>query len=323
MHLVKNWEGRSMSMPIRSLRELADAARSLKQKSRIAVVAANDAHTIEAAVNAQQAGIAEVILIGNEALVRERLEERAVAAPDYRIVPADSIEASLAAAVALVHSGEANVLMKGHLETSEFIRTILKQENGLRRGDLLSVAGFYEVPSYHKLFVVSDQAINTYPDCHAKKAIIENAVPLLHAFGVELPKVAVLAAIEKLNPKMRETVDAHELKTLWQKGRIPGCIVDGPLSLDIATSSDAAKIKGYESEVAGDADLLIVPDLVCGNVFAKSLTGFAGGITAGIVVGAKVPVVLTPRSAGASDKFFSIALAAYTARSETGCDYEQ
>jgi phosphotransacetylase len=301
-------------MSIGSFKELAEAVRAQEKKSRIAVVAADDAHTVEAVVNAQREGLVEAILIGDEQLIEKRLSEQGADKDDYRIVGAPDVEGGLAEAIRMIHSGEATVLMKGHLETSDFMRAILNRDNDLRKGSLLSVAGFYEVNSYHKLFAVSDQAINTYPDLDAKRAILENAVSLLHAFGIARPKVAVLAAIEKLNPKMRETVDADALKTMNHEGVITGCVVDGPLSLDIATDKKAAQIKGYESEVAGDADLLLVPDLVCGNVFVKALTGFAGAITAGTVVGAKVPVVLTPRSAEASDKFYSIALAAYTAQ---------
>jgi phosphotransacetylase len=301
-------------MPIHSFEELADVVRAQEKKSRIAVVAADDTHTVEAVTNAQNEGIVEAVLVGEEGLIKQRLAELGCDEKDYHIVDAPTIPESLAKAVELVHSGDANVLMKGHLETGDFMRAILNKDNDLRKGSLLSVAGFYEVASYHKLFVLTDQAINTYPDLDAKRSILENAVGLMHAFGVELPKVAVLAAIEKLNPKMKETVDADALKTMNKEGEITGCIVDGPLSLDIATSREAAEIKGYVSEVAGDADLLLVPDLVCGNVFAKSLTGFAGATTAGTVVGAKVPVVLTPRSAEASDKFYSIALAALTAQ---------
>jgi phosphotransacetylase len=299
---------------IQSFEELAKVVQAQERKSRVAVVAADDSHTVEAVVNAQREGLIEAILIGDEALILQRLAEQGVAAEDYRIMAADSIEASLDTAVKIIHSGEANVLMKGHLETGDFMRAILNRDNDLRRGSLLSVAGFYEVNSYHKLFAVSDQAINTYPDLDQKKAILENAIGLLHAFGIEYPKVAVLTAVEKLNPKMKETVDADALKTMNKEGLITGCVVDGPLSLDIATDANAAQIKGYVSEVAGDADLMIVPDLVCGNVFVKTLTGFAGATTAGTVVGAKVPVVLTPRSAEASDKFYSIALAAFTAQ---------
>jgi phosphotransacetylase len=300
-------------MTIRSFAELAAAVRGRERRSRIAVVCADDAHTVEAVVGAQEAGLVEAVLIGDAVLIRQRLEDQGADSADYQIVDASSVDASLDSAVGMIHSQAADVLMKGHLETGDFMRTILDRRNNLRQSKLLSVAGFYEMDGYHKLLAVSDQAINTYPDLDDKRAILENAVGLLHAFGIEQPKVAVLAAVEKLNPKMRETVDADALRTMSLEGLIDGCVVDGPLSLDIATDKGAAAIKGYESEVAGDADLLIVPDLVCGNVFVKALTGFAGATTAGTVVGAKVPVVLTPRSAEPSDKFFSIALAAYTA----------
>jgi phosphotransacetylase len=299
-------------MTIRSFKELAAAVRSREKKSRVAVVCADDVHTVEAVADAQKAGLVEAVLIGDGTLIRQRLEDQGADVADYQIVDAASVGASLASAVELIHTQAADVLMKGHLETGDFMRAILDKHNNLRQGKLLSVAGLYEMKKYHKLLAISDQAINTYPNLDDKRAILENAVGLLHAFGIERPKVAVLAAVEKLNPKMREAVDADALRTMNLEGAIDGCVVDGPLSLDIATDKGAAAIKGYESEVAGDADLLIVPDLVCGNVFVKALTGFAGATTAGTVVGAKVPVVLTPRSAEPSDKFFSIALAAYT-----------
>ncbi len=303
-------------MSITNFAELADAVRTDANKSRIAVVAADDSHTVEAVVHAQKEGLVEAILIGEQALIEQRLDELNENAADFTIVNADSIEQSLEKAVAAIHAGEANVLMKGHLETGDFMRAILKKENNLRKGALLSVAGFYELDRYPKLLAVTDQAINTYPDLDGKKAILENAVDLLHSVGFENPKVAVLAAVEKVNPKMQETIDADALKQMNAKGEITGCVVDGPLSLDIAISKEAAEIKGYKSEVAGDADLLVVPDLVCGNVFVKALTELAGATTAGTVVGAKVPVVLTPRSAQASDKFYSIALAAYSAKAK-------
>ncbi|MDR1359269.1 MAG: hypothetical protein LBJ48_07985 [Coriobacteriales bacterium] len=301
-------------MPISSFAELASAVQANEKKSRIAVVAADDLHTVEAVVNAQNEGLVEALLIGDALLIEQRLDELGEDSEDFTIIGTASNDESLAQAVEIVNANEANVLMKGHLETGDFMRMILNRDNNLRKGSLLSVAGFYELERYHKLLAVTDQAINTYPDLDGKKAILENAVGLLNAFGMASPKVAVLAAVEKVNPKMKETVDAEALKQMNEDGEITGCVVDGPLSLDIATSKEAADIKGYASEVAGDADLLLVPDLVCGNVFVKALTGFAGATTAGTVVGAKVPVVLTPRSAEASDKFYSIALAAYTAQ---------
>jgi phosphotransacetylase len=301
-------------MSIQSFKELAEVVKANEIKSRVAVVAADDAHTVEAVTIAQKDGLIEAILIGDEEAIEAQLESQGSDPADFTIVGAPDLQGTLEAAVKLIHSGEANVLMKGHLETGDFMRAILTRDNNLRAGDLLSVAGFFELATYPKLLAISDMAVNTYPDLEGKKAILKNAVSLLNAFGIEEPKVAVLAAVEKLNPKMKETVEADALKTMNVEGEITGCIVDGPLSLDIATSKEAAEIKGYESAVAGDADLLIVPDLICGNVLAKSLTGFAGATTAGTVVGAKVPVVLTPRSAEASDKYYSIALAAYTAQ---------
>lgn len=301
-------------MQINSFKELAEAVKRHSNKSKVAVVAANDPHTIESVVTAQRDGMIEAILIGDAAKMRGHLEQQGANPSDYTMLSAESAEQALALAVEYINGGRANVLMKGQMETADFMRAILKRENGLRKGHLLSVTGLYELNGYHKLIAVSDQAINTYPDLNAKKGILENAVNLLHAFGNELPKVAVLAAVEKVNPKMKETLDADALRIMNRDGEITGCIVDGSLSFDIATSRDAASIKGYQSEVAGDADLLLVPDLVCGNVLVKALTGFAGATTAGVVVGASVPVVLTPRSAEAADKYYSLALAAYTAQ---------
>jgi phosphotransacetylase len=300
-------------MPIRTFAELATTVIANSKKSRVAVVNADDAHTVEAVTIAQKDGLIETILIGDQGIISKELTAQGENPADFNIVHAADTQTALATAVSLINSAEADVLMKGHLETADFMRAILNKENDLRAGDVLSVAGFYELATYHKLLAVTDQAINTYPDLDGKRAILENAVGLLNAFGISRPKVAVLAAVEKLNPKMKETVDADALKKLNLSGEITDCIVDGPLSFDIATSNEAADIKGYKSEVAGDADLLVVPDLVCGNVLVKALTGFAKAITAGTVLGAKVPVVLTPRSAEATDKYYSLALAAYTA----------
>jgi phosphotransacetylase len=312
---IKSRENRKESpLRISNFRELAQKTGRSSAKSRLAVVEANDPHTRESVVAAHREGIAEAVLIGKEARIKTCLEELGEDFRDYEILCSEDAGESLGAAIRLIHKGGADVLMKGQIETGEFMRAILNRENGLRKGQLLSVVGLFELERYHKILAVSDQAINTYPDLAGKKAILENAVGLLHALGIERPKTAVLAAVEKVNPKMKETVDADALKTMNRNGEIAGCIVDGPLSFDIATSGAAASVKGYESEVAGDADLLIVPDIVCGNVLVKALSGFAGATTAGAVVGAKVPIVLTPRSSEPSDKFYSIALAAYAAQ---------
>lgn len=205
--------------------------------------------------------------------------------------------------------------MKGKLETGQFMKAIVKKENGLLAGGLLSLVGLYEHSNYHKLLAVTDQGLNTYPDLNGKKNIVINAVKLMRSLGVDEPKVAVLAAVEKVNPKMPESVDGAELKKMNQEGEITNCIVEGPISFDLAIKQGAAAIKGYESPVAGDADILVVPDIAAGNILVKCMTDYAGAMTAGTILGAKVPVIVTSRSAEASDKYYSIALAAYAAAS--------
>lgn len=300
-------------MQIKSFKELASAAISMPRKTVVAVVEAHDAHTLEAIIAAKKDNMIEAMLIGNEAKIREILAAEGGNAEDFTIVATESLEDSLKAAVENINAGKATAIMKGKLETGQFMKAIVKKENGLLAGGLLSLIGLYEHSSYHKLLAVTDQGMNTYPDLNGKKNLILNAVGLLHALGVENPKVAVLASVEKVNPKMPETVDGDALKKMNQTGEIPGCIVEGPISFDLAVKKGAAAIKGYESPVAGDADLLLVPDITCGNVLVKCMTDYAGATTAGTILGAKVPVIVTSRSAEASDKYYSIALAAVAA----------
>jgi phosphate butyryltransferase len=286
----------------------------MKNKSRVAVVVAQDEHTLISIAKAKKDNLITPILIGNENEIKMILDGINESYSDYEIIKANHIEDCLKKAIELVHAGEADVIMKGKLDTRQLMKAIVNKENHLSKGRLISLIGFYETDKYHKLFAVSDMGINTYPDLKAKKDILINAVEVLHALGIENPKIAVLAAVEKVNPKMPETVDADELKKMNLSDEIKDCIVEGPISFDLATSKEAAEIKGYDSPVAGDADLLLVPDIVSGNILVKCLTGFAGAQTAGLVIGAKIPIILTSRSAEASDKYNSIALAAYIAK---------
>ncbi len=302
-------------MQIKSFKELASAAAAMPEKTVVAVVEAHDEHTLEAVINAKKDSIIDAMLIGNEAKIREILAKEGANADDYKIIATNGLEDSLATAVEKINAGEATAIMKGKLETGQFMKAIVNKQNGLLAGGLLSLIGLYEHPNYHKLLAVTDQGLNTYPDLNGKKNLITNAVKLLHAIGIEEPKVAVLAAVEKVNPKMPESVDGAELKKMNQAGEITGCIVEGPISFDLAVKQGAAAIKGYESPVAGDADLLVVPDIAAGNILVKCMTDYAGAMTAGTIVGAKVPVIVTSRSAEASDKYYSIALAAYSAAS--------
>jgi phosphotransacetylase len=263
---------------------------------------------------ARKNDLADFILIGDEKRIESLLDGMGESSANYTIIAADDVDDAIRIAVSLTQTGEADVLMKGRLETGHIMKALVSKENNLKKGGLISLVGFYETTAYHKLFAVSDMGINTYPELAGKKDILLNALEVLHSLGIDHPKIAVLAAVEKVNPKMQDTVDAAELKNMNQSGEIGACTVEGPISFDLATSKKAADIKGFAGEVAGDADLLLVPDIVCGNVLVKCLTGFAGATTAGLVVGAKVPVVLTSRSAEASDKYYSIALAAYAAQ---------
>jgi phosphate butyryltransferase len=214
-------------------------------------------------------------------------------------------------AVELVRSGSADVLMKGLLDTSILLKAALSREFGINAGRLTSHVAALEVPTYHKLLFVTDAAINIAPDLAAKLDIVANAVHAARSLGIERPKVAMLAAVEKINyEKMPCTVDAAVIAQMNRRGQVQGCVVDGPLALDNAVSAESARIKGLESEVAGDADILVAPDIEAGNILYKCLIDLGGARGAGVVMGAARPIVLTSRADSAGTKLASIALAA-------------
>ena len=306
-------------MGISSLEELRErASGATGRRPSVAVAAAHEEHVIGAVVRAVRAGMVDAILIGREGEVRDLLAGQGEDPERYRIVDRDSDVECVETAVALVRGGEADVLMKGIVETRDFMRGVVDREHGLRTGRLLSTIGIFEVPGYPKLLSVCDVAITPMPSLDGKRQIVEECVECLHALGIDEPKVAMLSAAEQVNPKVLGSEDAAELARMQRDGEIGGCVVDGPISFDLATSPEAARIKHYESPVAGQADLIVVPDLVSGNVLAKSLMGFGGATVAGLVLGASAPIVLTSRSAGVEDKLNSIALAALASRGNAG-----
>ena len=264
-------------MQIESFKDLAAEAAKRRKKTVVAVVEAQDEHTLESVVEATEDGIISPVLIGNAFKVQKLLVQLGADASKFEIMDSADTDESLQTAIALIHMGKANAIMKGRLESGEFMRAIVRKENSLvPEGGKLSLIGFYETLYYHKIFAVSDMGLNTYPDVAGKKLIIENAVELMHALGNRNPKVAVLSSVERVNPKMPDAVDGAALKAMNASGALTGCIVEGPISFDLATSKEAAQIKGYKSPVAGDADLLIVPDIAAGNILVKCLTGFCG-----------------------------------------------
>ena len=295
-------------MVIRNFDEVVSRVRQFPARKRCGVVAA-DEHAIQAALKAEREGLAEPVFVGVRAQILEILAQES-AYGDYQILDSSDLAESAALGVSLARGGEVDFLLKGHIDTSVLLRAVVNKETGLGTGSLMTHCAFNEVPTYHKLLVTTDGGMVPYPDVDMKQGIIENAVRALHRLGYENPKVACLAAVEKLNPKMPETVDADELKKRSLDGRLTGCIVEGPISFDLAFDPGAAKLKDYESPVAGDADIMLVPNITVGNVLGKALVYAAGGRMAGFISGARCPIILTSRSSTAEEKFLSIALSA-------------
>jgi phosphate butyryltransferase len=279
-------------------------------KKRIIVAAAEDDNVLLSIKDAVEHNIIEPIFVGNKAKINKISEEIGFDVNKYAIIEENNSAKSAQIAVSEIRNGNADILMKGMVQTSDFLRAILNKESGLRNSDLLSHIGFFEMPAYHKIIALTDAAQNIAPDFNEKIAIIKNAVDMFHHLGNTNPKVAILTAVESVNPKMQATVDAAMLTMMNKRGQIKGCVIDGPLAFDNAISKEAAEHKGIISEVAGESDLLVAPDIEAGNVLYKSFTFFGKGTVAAVVLGAKVPIVLTSRSDSDRSKLSSIALAA-------------
>lgn len=275
----------------------------------IAVAVAQDLEVLLAVNEAKKLGIADVILIGDQEKIQEIAAQHKIDITQHEIIDKkDMVEASRKA-VELVSTGRAHIVMKGLVDTSVILKAVLDAEIGLRTGNVLSHAAVFDVPGYDRLIFVTDAAMNIAPDLQTKKQIIENTVQVAHALDLDTPKVAVVCAKEKVNPKMPSTVDAEKLEEMNKNGEIKGCIVGGPFALDNAVSPKAAAHKGIEHPVAGKADILLVSNIDAGNVLYKSMVFFADTKNAGVIVGAKAPVVLTSRADSDETKLYSIALA--------------
>lgn len=274
----------------------------------VALACAQDNDALKAVHQAFENGIVKAILIGDAEKIKTICNEENIDVSDYEVIDIqDQTEACLKA-VELVSSGRADLLMKGLVDTGILLKAVLNKEVGLRTGNVLSHVAVFDVPTYHKLILVTDAAMNIAPDLETKKQILENALVVSRALDIEEAKVAVIAAKEKINPKMPVTVEAGELVKMNEEGEIKDCLVGGPFSLDIAISFEAAKIKGFVHPVAGDADILLCPTIEAGNILYKSLTYFAQAEGAGVIVGTKAPVILTSRADSEETKLNSIAL---------------
>jgi phosphate acetyltransferase len=268
-----------------------------------------DASSLSGAVEAAELGLIVPILVGPMAKITETAKTLGIDLGRFRIVDAPHSHSSAAKAVALIREGSAEVLMKGCLHTDELMSAIVARDGGLRTGRRISHAFIMDVPTYHKVLIVTDGAINIAPVLEDKVDICQNAIDLAIALGRERPKVAILAAVETVTSKMPATIDAAALCKMAERSQITGAVLDGPLAFDNAISAQAAITKGIRSDVAGDPDILLAPDLEAGNILAKQLSFLAKADSAGMVLGAKVPVVLTSRADSVRSRIASCAVA--------------
>ncbi len=294
---------------IKTLDDLVKMAKK-KETRRISVAASADMAVLEAVYNAMKEDLVKPILVGDKDKTIQLCKEIGMPLKDITFIDEPNPAKAAQKAVMEVRAGRADILMKGMVGTGALLKAVLDKENGLRKGGLLSHLALFESPYYHKLIGVTDAAMNVAPDFDEKLQILLNAVEAYHKLGIKIPKVAVIGAVETVNPKMEATVHAAMLTQMNQRNQIKGCIVDGPLAIDNAVSKEAAEHKGIVSDVAGDVDICLTPDINAGNVLYKTL-GFIGGATsAAVLMGAAVPVVLTSRSDNEKSKMLSIALAA-------------
>ena len=272
-----------------------------------------EASALAAAMDAAREGLIAPILVGPAARIREIAKAAGIDLADAQIVDVGESRAAAARAVALVREGKAELLMKGSLHTDELLGAVVARETGLRSGRRLSHVFLMDVPTYHKVLIVTDGAINIAPTLDEKADICQNAIDLARTFGVERPKVAILAAVETVTSKMPATIDAAALCKMAERGQITGGLLDGPLAFDNAISAEAAKVKKITSLVAGDPDILLAPDLEAGNMVAKQLSFLANADSAGLVLGARVPIILTSRADSVRSKVASCAVAVLAA----------
>ena len=299
-----------MDMAVKNFNELIKIVSQAKERKRAVVVLAHDEHTLEAVFKAREDNLAQPILIGQREKIMALLEEKGFSLDEKYIVHVQNEGEAAYKAVEMVNENRVDFIMKGSIQTADLLKAVVDKERGIRTGRLMTHFGLFEVPTYHKLLVMTDGGMVMYPSLEQKKEIIQNAVDALLSLGYQRPKVGVLAAVERVNPKMLETVEGKELKEMAERGEIKNCIVEGPISYDLAMSKESASIKGYDSPVVGDVDILVVPNISAGNILAKALMYSARGKMAGVILGAKVPIVLTSRGASAEEKYLSIALSA-------------
>ncbi|OXX84659.1 phosphate butyryltransferase, partial [Paraclostridium benzoelyticum] len=280
------------------MRSFNDVIKYAKERGPkiISVACSQDKEVLIAVDMAKKEGIANAILVGDIEKTKEIAKELNIDLDGYELIDEKDLAQASLKAVSLVSEGKADMVMKGLVDTSIILKAVLNKEVGLRTGNILSHVAVFDVKGYDRLFFITDAAMNLSPDLQGKKQIIENACVVAHALDIEEPKVAAICAKEKVNPKMQDTIDAKDLEEMYANGDIKGCIVGGPFALDNAVSEEAAKHKGMSHPIAGKADILLAPDIEAGNILYKSLVFFSETKNAGVIVGAKAPIILTSRA---------------------------
>lgn len=272
----------------------------------VAVACAHDPHTLEAVLRAADEGILRYVLIGHKAGILLIGKELGHTISGAAVIEAATDEEAARIAVELVRKGQADFLQKGLMQTSVILKAVVNKETGIGQGRPMSHTALLEIPGYHKLLGVTDGGMIPSPDLETKKAIVRNAVDMFHQLGYEKPLVSAVCAAETVSPKIVETVDAAALKAAALAGELGSCYVEGPISLDLATNRESARIKGYESPVSGETDIMLVPNITAGNIMVKALIEFARAKMVGVVTGAKCPIALNSRSASFEEKYNSL-----------------
>ncbi|MDP4143656.1 MAG: phosphate butyryltransferase [Bacillota bacterium] len=297
---------------IKSFNEILDKVRSRDIKT-VAVAVAQDEPVLEAVRDAKNNGIANAILVGDKEEITSIALKIGMNVEDFQIIHEPNPKKAALKAVELASKGEADMVMKGLIDTANFLRAVLNKEVGLRTGKLMSHVAVFETEAFDRLLFLTDVAFNMYPEFKDKIQIINNAVEVAHAIGIDKPRVAPVCAVEVVNPNMPATLDAAMLAKMNERGQIKGCVIDGPLSLDIALSEEAAEHKNVGGPVAGKADILMLPNIETGNVMYKTLTYTTNSKNGCLLVGTSAPVVLTSRADSHETKMYSIALASLVA----------
>jgi phosphate butyryltransferase len=294
---------------MRHLSEIIEIAKQ-KRTRKLALAAAGDEDALLAVKNAVENDLIEPVLVGNMLNINIIAKNIDFDISKYETHHEEDKFKTSQKAVELIREGKAEILMKGAVDTGTLMKAVLDKEKGLRKGDTLSHIAIFESQYYHKLLGVTDAAMNINPEFETKIAIIKNAIELFHKLGVQTPKVAIVGPVETVNPKIESTIHAATISMMNYRKQITGCIIDGPLAIDNATSKKSAELKNITSDVAGDADILMAPNIDSANILYKTLNFLGGAVTGAVIMGAKVPIVLTSRSDSDKSKFYSIALAA-------------